>query len=152
MSAELLPANDGYTRFLKMIERQDVASGHKQLMNKSNFSIGLQGSSEIFSLEKKSNSTNKSKTTLCPAGALTRQAQPTDEILSNELPKPESNQAIRISSLLGHGRYATPSTSVRVSDLLNAQSQRVPIQYLNASVTVSDLLRQNTLNYQIDCN
>ena len=151
MNADLLPANDGYKRFLKMIERRDVMSDPKHV-NVSNFPIELKGSPEIVSVENKSNFTDKNKKTLCSVMTPTRQLQPVDEIKTNDLPKSDFNQAIRITSLLGHGRYAAPSTSVRVADLLNAQSQRSPVNYPSASVTVSDLLRQSSFNYQIACN
>ena len=151
MNADLLPANDGYKRFLKMIERRDVMSDPKHV-NVSNFPIELKGSPEIVSVENKSNFTDKNKKTLCSVMTPTRQLQPVDEIKTNDLPKSDFNQAIRITSLLGHGRYAAPSTSVRVADLLNAQSQRSPVNYPSASVTVSDLLRQSSFNNQIACN
>ena len=151
MNADLLPANDGYNRFLKMIDRRDVVSDPEHA-NKINFPIGLQGSPKIVSVENKSNSTDKNKKTLCPARTPTRQLQPLDETETNELPVSDFNQAIRITSLLGHGRYAAPSTSVRVADLLNAQSQHLSINYPNASVTVSDLLRQSSFVSQIDCD
>lgn len=151
MNADHLPANDGYNRFLKMIDRRDVVSDPVRAY-KSNFPIGLQGSLDIVGVENKSNSTDKNKKTLCPARTPTRQLQQLDETKTNELPISDSNQAIRITSLLGHGRYAAPSTSVRVADLLNALSQRSPVNYPNASVTVSDLLLQSSLDSQIDCN
>ena len=153
MDDVLLPTNDGYSTFLKMIERRDVMSDPKH-GNVSNFPIELKGSPKIVSMENKSNSTEKNKKTLCPAITPTRQLQLLDETKTNELHESEFNQAIRITSLLGHGRYAAPSTSVRVADLLNGQSQRSPVNYPNASVTVSDLLRQSqsSLDSQIDCN
>lgn len=151
MNADFLPANDGYNKFLKMIERRDVVSDPKHV-DKSNFPIGLQGSTKIVSVENKTNSDYKNKKTLCSARALTGQRQLLDDTKTNEPPKSGFNQAISITSLLGHGRYAVPSTSVRVADLLNAQSQRSPVNYPNASVTVSDLLRQSGFNYQIACN
>ena len=60
MNADLLPANDGYNRFLKMIDRRDVVSDPEHA-NKINFPIGLQGSPKIVSVENKSNSTDKNK-------------------------------------------------------------------------------------------
>ena len=150
-NADLLPANDGYDRFLKMIERRDVMSDPKHV-NMNNFPIVLQGSSKIVSVENKSNSIGKNKKTLCSSSTPTRQLQPLDQTKTNELHKSDFNQAIRITSLLGHGRYAAPSSLVRVTDLLNARSQRSPANYPNASVTVSDLLRQSSFNYQIACN
>jgi len=134
-----------------MIERGGVVSAPKHV-DETIFLIGLQGSPKIVSVENKTKSFNKNKKTLCSARTPTRQLQLLDETKTNELPKSGSNQAIRISSLLGHGRYAAPSTSVRVADLLNAQSQRSPVNYPNTSVTVSDLLRQSSFNYQIACN
>ena len=151
INADFLPANGGYNRFLKMIERRDVVSDPKHV-DKSNFPIGLQDSPKIVSVENKTSSIYKNKKTLCSAGTPTRQLQLLDETKTNELPISDSNQAIRITSLLGHGRYAAPSTSVRVADLLNALSQRSPVNYPNASVTVSDLLLQSRLDSQIDCN
>lgn len=151
MNADFLPASDGYNRFLKMIERRDVVTELKHV-DKSNFPIVLQGSPKIASVENKTNSNYQNKKTLCSTRTPTRQLQLLEEAKTNELPKSGFNQAIRITSLLGHGRYAAPSTSVTVADLLNAQSQRSPVNYPNASVTVSDLLRQSSFVYQIDCD
>ena len=151
INTDFLTANDGYNRFLKMIERRNLESGPKHVAE-TNFLNGLQGSPKIVSVENKTKSININKNTLCSARNPTRQLQLLDETKTNELLKSGSNQAIRISSLLGHGRYAAPSTSVRVADLLNAQFQRSPVNYPNTTVTVSDLLRQSSFNSQIVCN
>ena len=116
-----------------------------------------QSSSKIASAQNKSNFTNKINTnrikkTQCSDIAPTAQAHPSDKTKSDQRLKWESNQTIRITSLVGYGRYATPSTTVRVSDLLTAQPRRLLARYPNASVTVSDLLRQTSFSSQIACN
>ena len=58
---------------------------------------------------------------------------------------------IRISDLLGHGTYSVQSSSVRVSDLLNATSPFGSAGHLNGSVTVDVLLRQLKPGDQNDC-
>lgn len=58
---------------------------------------------------------------------------------------------IRISDLLGHGKYRVQSSSVRVSDLLNAASPFGTAGHLNGSVTVDVLLRQLKPGDQNDC-
>ena len=152
LNAELLPAKDEYTKFLQMIEGQEVDSGSTQLIDKNHFSIVTQRSSQIADAQNKSNFTSINKKTQCSDIAPTAQAQPSDKTSSNQRPKWGSNQTIKITSLVGHGRYATPSTSVRVSDLLTALPQRMPVQYPNTSVTVNDLLLQSGLGSQIACN
>lgn len=58
---------------------------------------------------------------------------------------------IRISDLLGHGKYRVQSSSVRVSDLLNVTSPFGSAGHLNRSVTVDVLLRQLKPGDQNDC-
>jgi len=58
---------------------------------------------------------------------------------------------IRISDLLGHGKYRVQSSSVRVSDLLNATSPFGSAGHSNGSVTVDVLLRQLKPGDQNDC-
>ena len=157
LNAKLLSARDDYTRFLQMIERREVATSPSQPNDNKNFAVVSQSSSKIASAQNKSNfinkiNTNRIQKTQCSDIATTAQAHPSDKTKSNQRLKWGSNQIIRITSLVGHGRYATPSTSVRVSDLLTAQPRRMPARYPNASVTVSDLLRQNVFNSQIACN
>ena len=74
-----------------------------------------------------------------------------DDNTTDHLDRQGPNQTIRISDLVGHGRYVQPSTSVRVSDLLNGIPQITPIRRLNESVTISELLRGPKPNYQISC-
>ena len=152
LNAELLPANDEYIKFLHMIERREVASGPTRPIERKNFSVVTQSSFKIAGAQNKSNFTDRTKKTQCSDIAPTAQAQPSDKTTSDQRPKWGSNQTIRITSLVGHGRYATPSTSVRVSDLLTVLPRRMPAQHPNTSVTVNDLLRQGSLNSQIACN
>lgn len=58
---------------------------------------------------------------------------------------------IRISDLLGHGKYRVQSSSVRVSDLLNATSPFGSAGHSNGSVTVDVLLRQLKPGDKNDC-
>lgn len=58
---------------------------------------------------------------------------------------------IRISDLLGHGKYRVQSSSVRVVDLLNATSPFGSAGHPNGSVTVDVLLRQLKPSDQNDC-
>ena len=58
---------------------------------------------------------------------------------------------IRISDLLGHGKYRVQSSSVRVSDLLNATHPFGSAGHSNRSVTVDVLLRQIKPGDQNDC-
>ncbi len=58
---------------------------------------------------------------------------------------------IRISDLIGHGKYRVQSSSVRVSDLLNATSPFGSAGHSNGSVTVDVLLRQLKPGDQNDC-
>jgi hypothetical protein len=152
LNAELLPARDDYIKFLQMIERLEMASGPTQYVDKKNFSNVTQSSSKIDGAQNRSNFTYRSKKTQCSDKAPTAQTQPSDKTTSDQRPEWGSDQTIRITSLVGHGRYATPSTSVRVSDLLTALPQRMPTQYPNASLTVNDLLRQSGLSSKVSCN
>ena len=151
LDAELLPVKDEYIKFLQMIERREVASGPIQYIDEKNFSIVSQSASKIAGTQNKPNFTNRIKKAQCSDIAPAAPAQPSDKTTSDQRPKWGSDQTIRITSLVGHGRYATPPTSVRVSDLLTALPQRMMAQYPNASVTVNDLLRQGRLNSEIFC-
>lgn len=151
LNTERLLANDSYTEFLTRIERQTAKFDPKPLTGKSGFLGILGGLLQDNGRENNSAPNTKGPATSCSVKALQRQAPLLDKIPPGHYDKPGSNQAIRISDLVGHGRYVQPSMSVRVSDLLRVGSQLTQIRRPNVSVTVSDLLRQHGSGFQSFC-
>ena len=150
-NGESSTVNEDYTKFLRSIERRDVEIGSKQFIDNSSFSDKGNVSSQIAGKNSNPPPASNSAARLCGVRALKRQAQSLGETNSNQQHTRGSNRTVRITDLLGHGRYVTPSASVRVSELLNVGSQSMLARHPNVTVTVSDLLNQNTSGYQFVC-
>lgn len=150
-NAERVLVNEDYTEFLIRIERKKVKFDPKSLAVQSGFSSELQELPQVNSRKNSSIPNIKSSATSCSGKASQRQAPLLDKAFRSHYHQPDSRQAVRISDLVGHGRYAQPSMSVRVSDLLNVGSQLKQIGRSSESVTVSDLLQQHGSGFQSFC-
>ena len=151
LNADRLRVNDSYTEFLTRIEQQTAKLDLKPLTVKTGFSSVSRKSLQDNGGKNNSIPNAKGPASSCYVGVLGRQAPLSDEMPPGHYFKLGSNQAIRISDLVGHGRYVQTSRSVRVSDLLSVGSQLQHVGHPNASVTVSDLLRQRGHGFQSFC-
>ncbi len=149
--AERSPINDDYTEFLTRIEGRKPEDDSKPVAVKSGFSSMPREFLKGKSRKNNSIPNTKGSATSCSVKASDRQALLSDKNSPLQYNESGSNEAIRISDLLGHGRYVQPSTSVRVSDLLSVRSQFKQIRSPNASVTVNDLLRQHGSGFHSFC-
>ena len=136
---------------MKRIERREAKNDPKPLFVKSGFSSKLGKSLQGYSIKNNSISNTSGPATSCSDRALERRALLLDKISQGQYYELGANQTIRISDLVGHGRYVQPSMSVRVSELLSVGAQLKQIRHPNVEVTVSDLLQQHRSRFQSFC-
>ena len=139
---------------------QEVSTGIKKRVAKTDvgrfaetMSVSKQLQKLLPMMGKKdyANANNERPVDLCSVKPLDGRVKSPDV---NSLDKKNSVQLdakIRISDLLGHGKYRVQSSSVRVSDLLNATSPFGSAGHSNGSVTVDVLLQQLKPGDQNDC-
>ena len=138
-----LRVNNGKAENLRAIEERGVRPDSKQLVDMRIFSEEIKNFSQFTSRKNKTISHTEGFNARC----IFRPSMPQVPLPNNNsidhFDKWGSNEAIRISDLVGHGRYVQPSTSVRVSDLLNSALHSLPMRRSNGRVNVSDVLWQH---------
>lgn len=151
LNTERLQVNDSYTEFLTRIERRIGKFDPKLMTVKSGFSGVLGKLPQDNGRKNSSISDAKGPASSCSVEALEWRATLSDKMPPGHYYMPGSNPTVRISDLVGHGRYVQTARPVRVSDLLGIGAQLQKERHPNVSVTVSDLLRQYGPGFQSFC-
>ena len=144
-------AENDYKEVSTGIKKRVAKTDPRQFVESTSASKQLQKLLPMMGKKNYANANNERPVNLCSVKPLDgRVKSPGDTSFDNKNSM-KVDAKIRISDLLGHGKYRVQSSSVRVSDLLNATSPFGSAGHLNGSVTVDVLLRQLKLSDQNGC-
>jgi hypothetical protein len=146
-----LRAKNDYQKVLTGTKNRVAKTGPRKFAEIMSASQQLQKLLPVAGKKNYAKANSESPAKFCSVKPLDGEVRSPDVNLLDNKNSMKLDAKIRISDLLGHGKYRVQSSSVRVSDLLNATHPFGSAGHSNRSVTVDVLLRQIKPGDQNDC-